>query len=564
MAEPLTSIFFHSDAVETEGKDLVGRRSAGQSFLKGYLRTLDAPVVQAVVESSKSGKAFEEVARELGETRPIKINPLRSEEDFRAAGCVFFPSPGYQNFPWVRHRYDPRICSLVGITHTVSTRRVMQGLHRLLSEPVEPWDAIICTSRAVKSVVDTQMLAEVGYYKQRFAARRVPLPEFPVIPLGIETADFTPIDGARARMRAAQGVADDAIVVMSMGRLSVVEKANPVSMMMALEQVAERTGRDIHLWLTGWASRDKEYELHEAAASALCHKVTVRILDGREPDLRRNLWAGADIFSLPSDSIQETFGLVPVEAMAAGLPVVMPDWDGFRDTIIDGETGILVPTRMAAGGMGREVAARFTDGRDGYLQYLTIVQAQVQIDVPAYADAFERLVLNDDLRRDMGAAAARHAKRTLDWSAIVPQYMDLARALEKRRSGSEVTTPGMQGLAINPLQIDPFALYHQYPSIAIDPDTTVTLPEPPAKGFHALMDTLSGRELYDRRLVLEDDLVRFCDCLAENGPLTVRALAQKLELPLTRTASAVLILAKGDIVRLPCPPIRDKNRTTPS
>ncbi|MEN8896479.1 MAG: hypothetical protein ABF248_10380 [Yoonia sp.] len=31
------AIFFHSDAVEGEGKDLVGRRSAGQSFLKGYL-----------------------------------------------------------------------------------------------------------------------------------------------------------------------------------------------------------------------------------------------------------------------------------------------------------------------------------------------------------------------------------------------------------------------------------------------------------------------------------------------------------------------------------------------
>ena len=30
-------IFFHPDAVESEGKDLVGRRSAGQSFLKGWL-----------------------------------------------------------------------------------------------------------------------------------------------------------------------------------------------------------------------------------------------------------------------------------------------------------------------------------------------------------------------------------------------------------------------------------------------------------------------------------------------------------------------------------------------
>lgn len=31
------AIFFHADAVESKGKDIVGRRSAGQSFLKGFL-----------------------------------------------------------------------------------------------------------------------------------------------------------------------------------------------------------------------------------------------------------------------------------------------------------------------------------------------------------------------------------------------------------------------------------------------------------------------------------------------------------------------------------------------
>ena len=37
-----------------------------------------------------------------------------------------------------------------------------------------------------------------------------------------------------------------------------------------------------------------------------------------------------------ADNIQETFGLTPVEAMAAGLPCVMSDWDGYRDTVRDG------------------------------------------------------------------------------------------------------------------------------------------------------------------------------------------------------------------------------------
>ena len=46
----------------------------------------------------------------------------------------------------------------------------------------------------------------------------------------------------------------------------------------------------------------------------------------------------ADVFVSPSDNIQETFGLSVIEAMASGLPVIVSDWDGYRDTVVDGVT----------------------------------------------------------------------------------------------------------------------------------------------------------------------------------------------------------------------------------
>ena len=53
--------------------------------------------------------------------------------------------------------------------------------------------------------------------------------------------------------------------------------------------------------------------------------------------------AWLDMRSL-SDNMQETFGLTPIEAMAAGLPSVVSDWDGYRDTVQHREHGFRIPT----------------------------------------------------------------------------------------------------------------------------------------------------------------------------------------------------------------------------
>ena len=57
----------------------------------------------------------------------------------------------------------------------------------------------------------------------------------------------------------------------------------------------------------------------------------------------RCCWASADLFLSLVDNPQETFGLAPVEAMAAGIPVI-GDWDGYRFTVSDGVEGFRIPT----------------------------------------------------------------------------------------------------------------------------------------------------------------------------------------------------------------------------
>jgi glycosyltransferase involved in cell wall biosynthesis len=93
-------------------------------------------------------------------------------------------------------------------------------------------------------------------------------------------------------------------------------------------------------------------------------------------------YASADIFVLPSTGA-ESFGLVGVEALAAGLPVVAADCGGVREWLVDGQCGRLVaagnpqalacaiaellgdPTRRAAlGRAGRRLQReRFTQAK---------------------------------------------------------------------------------------------------------------------------------------------------------------------------------------------------------
>lgn len=550
---PLPAIFFHPDQIEGEGRDLVGRRSAGESFLRAWVRHVTAPELRFVIDQPDHEKPLRAKLAALGDTRPVRATALRGGGDFTDAGTVFFPTPGYQGATWLRQRFGPARCSLVGLTHTVSTRRIIEGFHELHSEPCEDWDAIICTSRAVQSVVAQQFAHEAAYFRARFGAARVPQPQLPVIPLGINADDFAPRDGARARMRTRFGAPDDAVVVLTMGRLSVVEKANPVPLLMALEMVARQSGRPVHLWLTGWASRAEEEELHRAAAAAICRKVVFHLIDGRDAQVRRDIWAGADIFTLPSDSIQETFGLVPVEAMAAGLPVVMPDWDGFRDTVVDGETGFLIPTRMARPGTGGALARRFADGTDGYLQYLTLVQSMVQIDVPAYADALAALVTDAALRARMGAAGAAHVRAHLDWSAVIPRYLSLAEDLAQRRTGSVPASLPLSDTAISPLEIDPFTLYAGYPTEHLRPETRLAVGQTATPELIEAIDRFSGRKLYKRHAMAADMTLRIWQVVADGRARTVAELGRALRLSRDQAEASVLYLAKADLLRLSQP-----------
>ena len=544
------AIYHHPDAVESAKTPLAGRRAAGQSFLAGLARHATAEKLCCVGERAEHIEHFRELVTGYGWTGPVS-GALSVESSKIAASRTFMvQGPRLSRFAWTRRRHNQRGYALCGITHTVSTRRIMDGLFEILSAPVEEWDAIICTSRAVKSVVETQIEVGAGYLAQRFGARRVPRPQLPVIPLGIDTGRFAHDAEARRRVRERLGLADDTVAVLSMGRLSVFEKLHPVPLMQALQRVAGRTGRKITLLMAGWFENPVNERLHREAADAIAPDIEVQFPDGKDPELRVAIWSAADIFTLPVDNIQETFGLAPVEAMAAGLPVVCSDWDGFRDMIEHGVTGFRARTVMARAGLGGYLAGRFESGADNYRQYLGGAQQQTVVDIGEMADAFVALAEDAGRRRAMGEAGRERARRLYDWSAVIPQYEALWAEQAARLGRGFPTSPCRPGEPANPAAMDPFALYAGYPAAILHPDMVVSADRRIEMAEIEQLILVSGVQVLARLVTPKETLLAVHQAVERHGPQSVAEIARLSGQPPVVVEQAVLWLAKFGLLRI--------------
>jgi hypothetical protein len=290
-----------------------------------------------------------------------------------------------------------------------------------------------------------------------------------VIPLGVDCNAQAGLSQRKDEARSALGLKPGDFVVLFLGRLSFHAKANPAPMYMALERLVPQ--HRVVLIECGWTANDQIAQAFAEARAKLCPSVRSIVLDGRGPDVRTKAWAAADVFCSLSDNIQETFGLTPIEAMAAGLPVVVTDWDGYRDTVRNGIDGFAIPTLSAPSGAGLRLALHHALEVDMYDSYIGQASTSIMVDIDATAAAFERLASNPDLRRQMGASGAARAREVFDWKVIVRAYEELWRELAAMRTAGEPVSPPspQQNAGFWPARPDPFDLFASFPSAGLSP-----------------------------------------------------------------------------------------------
>jgi glycosyltransferase involved in cell wall biosynthesis len=466
------ALYLHPNGYDTSGPQLLGRISAGESFLRGYLRHAE---VDRYYFWNVAGKPEAELNELLARVHPVDKPVTWIAQTDRPGlgqvGVLNMPVPGVTSEAWMRRPFGPRTYAVCGITHTTATDRVMQTIAETLISPAEDYDALICTSNAVRHSIDTQIGAMRDYLAAEYGPRKRAEPMRVTIPLGVNVDDFATTPEHRKAWRERLDIPQDAVVALFMGRFNVRAKMNPALMAIALERAAKSTGKPIYWVNAGWSPSAKDDEHYHEQTRLLCPTVHYRSVDGRPPDVRFSIWSVADFFISFSDNIQETFGLTPIEAMAAGLPCVVTDWDGYKDTVRHGEDGFRVPTIAPPPGEGGDLAFWFANAWLNYDNYVGAAGQFTAIDYAAAQSAIETLVLNPDARREMGANAKQRAREVFDWAAIIPQY----QALWGEQNARRLAAPPTPAVRDNPFRPDPFTLFQSYPSQHLSGRTRVSL-----------------------------------------------------------------------------------------
>lgn len=189
-------------------------------------------------------------------------------------------------------------------------------------------------------------------------------------------------DAERAALRSELGVANNAVVLIFVGRIT---REKGVFELLSAVRELRRQEYVVNLLLLGPLEIEKAVEAD-----------TLLKIIGDLPEVR---WLGyikaperylaiADILCLPS--YREGFGTSVVEAAAMAVPTVGTRINGLSDAVVDGKTGLLVPTR----------------------------------DAPALAHAIRKLLNNPEMRQQMGEAARKRCAEEFDSCVINQRWME--------------------------------------------------------------------------------------------------------------------------------------------
>ncbi len=215
------------------------------------------------------------------------------------------------------------------------------------------------------------------------------------VPPGVDTSHFYPIASDEAKQFI--GLKPENHMVLFVGRIEPLKGIDTIIKAMSCVKL-QALIRPVHLAIIGGEPAGSAQELTDEMArlQKLCDELamgqTVIFLGQRGQDTLPYYYSAADVVVMPSH--YESFGMVALEAMACGTPVIASQVGGLAYLVRDGETGFHMPN----------------DDPDALCEKLTA------------------LLGNPDLRQSMGRCASEYAQ-DYAWEKIAKQIVAVYESL---------------------------------------------------------------------------------------------------------------------------------------
>ncbi|MBL6751719.1 MAG: glycosyltransferase family 4 protein [Nevskia sp.] len=400
-----------------------GAREVRETFLRGLLGCSRIPRVLVLAARSDVGQ-WRSLLRETATACEAAAVTLDALPAMRLGPDVVV-TPMHSELAsslYLRQQMRQPAWPVVGMTHDLSHPLFFHAVLLAQLAGLREGDAIACCSSAAQSVM--QRLSAKARSLAGLGGERL---AFPVIPHGVDPAGCRRHDRAQARSLLA--LPREAAVFLYFGRIARASKADLAGLVRTFANIRRPAGACL-LLAGGVGNRDDARYLDELAdlAAGLGLQESVRFLQNPDAERKQLIYSSADVFVSPANSFQESFGLALLEAMAHALPIVASDWNGYRDIVVQDETGFLAPTCFAD-----DAAQPLAELPLFYASDLHDLLAQtVQIDFPAFGAGMERLAADPALRLRLGQAGRLRLEEHFALDRVLRRYCDLWAELAER------------------------------------------------------------------------------------------------------------------------------------